>query len=170
MSGTTHGARTDPRDTLIFGIILVAIGVGAVALNVFPDAGAVVLLVIGAALLTVFALLRHYAALVPGGIMTGLGAGILASQTWTMSDDQTGGVIVLGLGLGFLSIWTIGALVRVPGHHDWPLVPGGILAALGAALLVGGGAVELLRFWPAILIVIGLVYLWRAAQEVRARR
>jgi hypothetical protein len=162
MSGTVHGARTDPRELVIFGIILIAVGVGAFAANVIPDAGALVLLVLGLALLMVFAMFRTYGALIPGGIMTGLGAGILASEAWTVSSEQQGGLVVGGLALGFLSIWAIGAISRVPEHHPWPLVPGGILAVVSIALLIGGTAIELLVFWPIVLIAGGAVLLWRA--------
>jgi hypothetical protein len=169
MSGMAHGARTNPREGIVFAIILIAVGVGALAMQVVPDAGAWIVLLIGLGLLAVFAVLREYGALVPGGIMTGLGAGILASQTLVVEDEASGGVIVLGLGLGFVSIWVIGALVHVAEHHPWPLVPGGILSLIGVSLLIGGQAVEFLRFWPVAVIAVGLFVLWRAVVEGRAR-
>jgi hypothetical protein len=170
MSGTTHGARTDSRETLVFGTILIAVGLGAFALNVFPDAGAVIVLIVGVTLLTVFLYTHHYAALVPGGIMTGLGAGILVSNQAAIADTDTGGWIVAGLGLGFVSIWAIGGLTRIAEHHPWPLVPGLILTTIGVALLVGGMAIDLLRFWPVLLIALGLLVLWRGVVEARVRR
>lgn len=169
MSGMARGARTNPREGVVFAIILIAVGVGALAMQVVPDAGAWIVLLIGLALLAVFAILREYGALVPGGIMTGLGAGILASQSLALKDEATGGIIVLGLGLGFIAIWVIGALVHVAEHHPWPLVPGGILSVIGVSLLVGGQAIELMRFWPVAVIAIGLILLWRAVIEGRDR-
>jgi hypothetical protein len=169
MSGMAHGARTDPRDAIVLALILISVGVGALVLNLVPEAGGWVVMIIGLGLLALFAFLRQYGALVPGGIMTGLGAGILASETLTLTDEQTGGVIVLGLGLGFLSIWVLGALTHVSEHHPWPLVPGGILATIGVLLMVGGGAIELLRYWPIALIAVGVVVLWRAYVEIRKR-
>ncbi len=112
---------------------------------------------------------RQYGYLVPGGIMTGLGAGIIASENLAATDEQTGGVVVLGLGLGFVSIWVIGAIAHVDRHHWWPIIPGGILAVIGAALLIGGQAVNLLDYWGVAIIVIGLIVLWRAWAESRTR-
>jgi hypothetical protein len=169
MSGTAHGARTEPREGIVFAIILIAVGVGALAMQAMPDAGSSVVLLIGLGLLAAFAFLREYGALIPGGIMTGLGAGILASQTLAINGEATGGVIVLGLGLGFISIWVIGAIAHVAEHHPWPLVPGGILTIIGVSQLVGGQAMELMRFWPVAVIAIGLIVLWRAWLETRAR-
>jgi hypothetical protein len=170
MADMTQGTRTDPRGNIVVAIILIAIGIGALALNAMPDLGGWVVLVIGLGLLVTFPFVRHYGALVPGGIMTGLGAGIVASEAMTLTDEGTGGVIVLGLGLGFLAIWVIGALSRIAEHHPWPLIPGGILAVIGTALVIGGQAVELLRFWPSVLIVLGVIVLARGIIETRKRR
>lgn len=156
MAGMAHPPRTHPREPLIWGIFLIGIGVAALAASVYPEMGTVILLVLGLGLLTLFAVTREYGALVPGGILTGLGAGILASTAMTLADEATGGVIVAGLGLGFLSIWVIGLLFRLEENHPWPLIPGAILTTVGAALLIGEQAVELLRFWPVIIIALGV--------------
>jgi hypothetical protein len=110
-----------------------------------------------------FAYTRLYGYLVPGAIMTGLGLGIVASEmvAWT-TDEGQGGAVVLGLGLGFVGIWAVGTFVHLAQHHWWPLIPGGILAAVGTALLVGGGAVELLDYWGIALVVIGVIVIIRA--------
>jgi hypothetical protein len=162
MSGMSQGARTGPRDRIVFAAVLILVGVAGLALQVAestPGAGGVVVLLIGLGLLGAFAFTRQYGYLIPGGIMTGLGAGIVASEALTLTDEGTGGVIVLGLGLGFLSIWVIGGLVRVVEHHWWPLIPGGILAVIGAALLVGGQAVGLLDYWYVVVIALGVIVL-----------
>jgi hypothetical protein len=171
--GTAQGAATGPRDRLVFAVILIAIGVGALVLQVVQptaDVGGWVVLTIGLGLLGAFAFTRQYGYLIPGGIMTGLGAGIIVSDSFTFtSDEGTGGAITLGLGLGFLSIWVIGAIVHVKEHHPWPLVPGAILAAIGGALIIGGQAVDLLDYWGIVIIALGLIVLWRAWVEYRAR-
>ena len=102
-------------------------------------------------------------------VVTGIGAGILASQTVALTDEQASGVIVLGLGLGFLAIWMIGAIANVVRHHWWPVVPGGILATIGGALLIGSHAVEVLDFWPVALIGLGMIVLGRASTQSRAQ-
>ena len=73
-----------------------------------------------------------------------------------------GGPVVLGLGLGFLSIWAIGAGMQLARHHWWPLIPGGILTVVGGALLIGGTAVDMLDYWGVAVIAIGVFILGRA--------
>ena len=169
MTGMTHGARSHPRETIILAIVLIGVGIASLVANVVPDSGGVIVLLIGLGLLAAFAYLREYGYLVPGGIMTGLGIGIVASLALDVTDEAQGGIVVLGLGLGFIGIWVIGALARVEGNHWWPFIPGGILASVGAALLIGGQAVDLLAYWPVVLIAIGLIVLARAAMELRER-
>lgn len=172
MSGTTHGARTGPRDLIVFAVVLIVVGVVGLATQLAqpgPEVGGLIVGGIGLGFLAAFAFTRQYGYLVPGGIMTGLGAGIIASERLTLIDEQTGGVIVLGLGLGFLSIWVIGAIVAVAQHHWWPLIPGGILAGIGVVLLVGGQDAAILDYWGVAVIAVGLFVLWRAFAEGRAR-
>lgn len=162
MAGMAPGARTGPRDQLVFATILIVLGIAGFALQATEgtvDVGGIIVLLIGLFLLGAFAYTRQYGYLVPGGIMTGLGAGIALQDAVRLTDDSSGGVIVLGLGLGFVSIWVIGLLVQVAQHHWWPLVPGGILTIVGAALLVGGTAVDMLDYWYVVLIGIGVVVL-----------
>lgn len=171
--GTGTGTGTGPRDRIAFAVVLIVVGLGGLVTQLMKpttDIGGWIVMLIGVGLLGAFAYTRQYGYLIPGGIMTGLGAGIVASEYFTFkSDEGTGGVIVLGLGLGFLSIWVIGALVRVAQHHWWPVIPGGILAAVGAVLLIGGEAVGLLDYWGVVVIAIGLFVLWRAWAEARPR-
>jgi hypothetical protein len=173
MSGMAQGTGTGPRDRIAFAFILIVVGVVGLAAQVWEinaDLGGWIVLAIGAGLLGAFAYTRGYGYLIPGGILTGLGAGIVASESLTFaSDEGTGGVIVLGLGLGFLAIWVIGSLVHVAQHHWWPIVPGGILSIVGGALLLGGQAVDLLDYWGVAVIGVGIVVLWRAWADARAR-
>jgi hypothetical protein len=127
------------------------------------DMGGWIVTLIGLGFLGAFAYTRLYGYLIPGSIMTGLGLGIVASQAIAFAADEgTGGAVVLGLGAGFLGIWAIGTLVHTAQHHWWPLIPGGILAAVGTALLIGGGAIEALDYWGVILVAIGLIVIVRA--------
>jgi hypothetical protein len=172
MSDTSPETGRGARDLMLFAVILIAVGIGGLVLQVVQpstNVGGLIVLVIGLALLGAFAFTREYGYLIPGGIMTGLGAGIVASESLTLaSDEGAAGVIVLGLGLGFLSIWVIGALVHVEQHHWWPLIPGGILAVVGAALIIGDQAVRLLDYWGVVIVALGLFVLWRAWTQMRA--
>jgi hypothetical protein len=51
----------------------------------------------------------------------------------------------------------------------WPLIPGGILALVGGALLLGDAGLTFLtivgQFWPLALVAAGLYLLWRAASR-----
>ncbi|MDH4142882.1 MAG: hypothetical protein OEV61_09735, partial [Chloroflexota bacterium] len=171
MSDMTQGTRTGPRDLVILAIVLIVVGIGGLALqrvDTGPGIGGLIVLTIGLAFLGAFIYTRQYGYLIPGGIMTGLGGGILASASLTLTDEETGGVVVLGLGLGFLSIWVIGAIMRVAEGHWWPVIPGGILAIVGGALLIGGQAVDLLDYWGVAVIAAGLLVLVRALMQGRA--
>lgn len=170
MAGMSQGARSGPRDQVVFAAVLILVGVGALVMQVAEQeqiAGGAVVALIGVGLLGAFAYTRAYGYLIPGSIMTGLGIGILAADLMKASDEGEGGVIVLGLGLGFIGIWVISAITQLSQHHWWPIVPGGILALIGVALLIGGEAVQLLDYWGVILVAIGVIVLWQAT---RARR
>jgi hypothetical protein len=164
MSGMPQPARSSPREQVVFAVILIVVGLVALASQVLepmPQLGGWVVLLIGLAFIGAFAYTQQYGYLVPGGILSGLGAGIVVSEAAILSDEQTGGIVVLGLGLGFLSIWIIGSLTQA-GSHLWPTVPGVILTAVGAALLVGGQAVELLDYWGVAVVALGVILLVRA--------
>jgi len=45
----------------------------------------------------------------------------------------------------------------MPEHHFWPLIPGAIMATIGAALAIGGMAVSVIAYWPVVLIGLGIV-------------
>lgn len=160
MTGMAHGARSHPRDPVILGIVLITIGVGAFALNAYPDSGGVIVAIIGLGLIGIFLATMAYGALVPGAIMAGLGLGIVLSEQTGVVDQ--GGIIVAGLGLGFIAIWVLGGLFHAKEHHFWPLIPGGILLTVGVMLGIGGAAVDVLEYWPVVLIAIGALVLGRA--------
>ena len=174
MSHAAQGAGRGTRDQIVFAIILIVVGVAGLAARIWQPSGNVggwVVAAIGLGFLGAFFYTRRYGYLVPGGIMTGLGIGIVASQTFASTSAETeGGLVVIGLGAGFLSIWAIGSLVQVAESHWWPLIPGGILATVGTALLVGGGAIQALDYWGFVLVGIGLIVIARAFMGNRSNR
>lgn len=156
---------TRSRNQLAAAATLISIGAGSLALRAaetVPASGSWIVLVVGLAFMAAHAVTRRYALLVPGGILTGLGTGIFVSQQLTATTETAGGIVILGLGVGFLSIWAVGSLLRVTGNHWWPLVPGGILALVGGSLLAGGQTAQILDFWPVVLVGIGVLVLLRA--------
>lgn len=141
------------------GMILIALGALFFFVQLTDLGGEAIVAVIGGAFLVAYAFTRQYGFLVPGGIMTGLGLGILVQSQAT---PEAGGVVVIGLGAGFLSIYLIDLLVRGASALWWPIIPGGILATIG--ILVEADRVEVLAelewAWPLILIAIGVIVLF----------
>src|SRR3990172_3060943 len=87
MSDMAPGAGTGPRDRIVFAVVLIAVGVIGLASQLFEfktDVGGWIVMLIGLGFLGPFAFTRQYGFLIPGGVMTGLGAGIVASQNLTL--------------------------------------------------------------------------------------
>lgn len=144
------------RRRVLPGIILIVLGVVFLLAQQGRVGGQAVVAAIGIALLVAFLYTRNYGFLVPGGIMTGLGLGII----YRSQSDQ-GWAVLLGLGLGFASIYVLDVLTGGRrGGQWWPLIPGGILTFFGLAQASGFlGTIG--RWWPIILIVIGVYLLFR---------
>jgi hypothetical protein len=143
------------------GVILVVLGLLLLAGTLLGVGGEAVPLAIGVVFLVAYAARRTYGFLIPGGILTGLGAGIVAQDRL---NGGHGGEVVLGLGLGFLAIYAIDSVVvgRLS-PRLWPLIPGGILTVVGLLSELQGTALQdwINRFWPILLIVAGVALLAR---------
>jgi hypothetical protein len=140
------------RHSVIPGIVLIAIGLFLLAVQTTGVGGEAVVAFIGAGFLVAYAFTRQYGFLVPGGIVTGLGLGIILE-----TQIGGGGAVLLGLGFGFLSIYVVDAAARGQPGGWWPLIPGGILATIGTLTAAGreGLIGDIARLWPVALIVIG---------------
>jgi hypothetical protein len=140
----------------ILGLLLIGIG-GALLVVVTTDVGGeLVVAAVGVAFLAAYAATRAYGLLIPGAILTGLGTGIVVAA---LGGPEA--LVVLGLGLGFITIAVVDVLQGAQGGAWWwPLIPGGILTTVGASELVG--VPDLGRYVvPAILILIGVGLLVR---------
>lgn len=147
--------RRSARSALIWGFILIVVGASALVGQFWPDAERYIPLAIGLVLLVIFVINRAYVALVGGGIMTGLGIGILVSETIT-NVDASGAAVTLGLAGGFLSVWIIGELMHLSEHRFWPVIPGTILGLVGIGLALDLFTQDWSKFViPAIVVVIG---------------
>src|SRR5688572_22811001 len=100
------------NEGLWLGAILIGLGALLLAGQLIPGAGRYVALVVGLALLAGFVMTRAYGFLVPGGIVTGVGVGILLAEAY----PAAGGLFLLSLAAGFASIWVIGAIFRLREH------------------------------------------------------
>ncbi len=144
----------------VLGLLLIGLG-GILLLTVTTDIGGeVVVGSVGLAFLIAYATNRAYGLLIPGGILTGLGAGLLLEHAGIGGD-----VAALGLGAGFVAIAVVDRLVT-PGRSAWwwPLIPGGVLLVSSAGSVTG--IPDLGRYLlPAVLIVIGAVLLLRPGHD-----
>lgn len=111
--------------------------------------------------------------MIPGGILTGLGVGVLlAQEVFHLSSMDESGLITLCLGLGFLLIVPLSAFFTRK-RHWWPTIPGSILVVVGIAMFVGNNAPDVLtvlgRIWPVGLIIAGVFWLWQVWRKKPAR-
>lgn len=102
--------------------------------------------------------------LIPAGILGGIGAGVVAMNTFAVRGDAEGGVFLLSFALGWFSITALSALLTKEPQW-WAAIPGTILAVIGAAVLMGGVALQTLEvvsdWWPLALIVGGGWLVWK---------
>lgn len=158
-------SRDPSQGRLVAGVILIITGLALFLLlrGTFLRAE-VILLVIGAVLFALYFIRRNPGLLVPGAILLGLGAGM----TWQGAFLHFGDAAQLGLGLGFVGIWLVRLLYE--GKNEWwPLIPGGILVLAGLPWFQGWAGF-LLRNWPLLLVVIGVLLLLGGLRGVVGRR
>jgi hypothetical protein len=146
------------------GAVLITIGIALLAGQLLGNSGQFVLLGIGIVLLVLFVISRSPGTLIGGGIVTGLGAGVLVAAN--TQGDIAGSAVLFGLGLGFIGVWLVGTLMRVPETAIWPLIPGVILVLVGTIVLAGSETADTIGILlPVVLIgfgvVVVLVGLWR---------
>lgn len=153
------------RAQRVVGLVLVFSGVALLGVFQLSIPAAIAPALVGAALLGAFALTRSYGFLVPGGVLTGLGIGLLVE-----TRQGTGGAVPIGLGAGFVFVTLLDHL-SAGGRSGrwWPLLPGGVLLVIGLAqyLESRGILVPLARWWPALLVIAGV---WRLYRQRRARQ
>lgn len=168
---TNMSEPTGRRNQWVGGVILITIGLFLLASEVFqPDWGAAIPLGLGLIFLLWGSLVRKVGLLIPGGILSGIGVGALLIEGpfSALAEATSGGLFLLCFAGGWALITVTSALFT---HKTawWALIPGGILALFGGALLIGGPALRALELlgqgWPIILILVGLYLVF-----VRSRR
>lgn len=158
---------TPERKPLFAGIAL--IGIGALLLIAqFIQAQWLSLLILptlGAIFLLWGLIARNPGLLVPGGILSGIGLGAyLNSGPFVEAAERVqGGVFMLAFAAGWALIVAASLVIGRP--QWWPLIPGSLMALIGAALLGGDLGLQLLewagKLWPLVLISVGLAILLR---------
>ncbi len=169
MSSSTEPASTpERRNTVVSGAVLVAIGLLVlVAQNVKTEnLGLLFLPALGGIFLIAGIAARQVGFLIPGGILIGIGVGAILQQSAMVAGSGTaqGGAFLLGFAGGWFLITAL-SKIFTRNTQWWALIPGIILALVGGGLLLGGAALTVLEFagrwWPLILIAIGLIVILR---------
>jgi hypothetical protein len=125
---------------------------------------------LGALFLLLGIVQREAGWIIPGGILSGIGLGIVLNEgPFNLFPGlEDGGVFMLSFAAGW-GLITLLTAVFTKETHWWALIPGGIMALIGAAVLWGGlfaNGLELLgTLWPLALIIIGLAILLNARRE-----
>jgi hypothetical protein len=167
-TSTNVTVSTERRNTLVGGALLVAIGLLVLlAQNIKTESlGLLFLPALGGLFLVAGIVGRQVGFLIPGGILTGIGLGAILTQNpqIAVTDSAQGGVFFMGFALGWFLITVLSKVFT----HDtqwWALIPGTIMALIGGALMLGGAALNVLEFagrwWPLILVALGLVIIVR---------
>ncbi|MFZ0547466.1 MAG: hypothetical protein WAM60_18615 [Candidatus Promineifilaceae bacterium] len=164
------------RDGLTGGLILVVIGLMALVgqfidLASFPNFGLLILPGLGVLFLLWGIVTRNAGPIIPGGILSGIGLGVLltAGQFGVVNGDNEGGIFMLSFALGWVLITVLtGVFTRET--HWWPLIPAAIMGLIGGTVLAGGVFETVLRLlgniWPVALIVLGC---WILIQTMRGK-
>ncbi|MBL8160990.1 MAG: hypothetical protein JNJ61_03325 [Anaerolineae bacterium] len=156
--------KGEQRDRSFLAVVLIILGLLALLSNfvtVTEDVGILALILVGVVFLAYGLYAWRFGFTIPGCIITGTGIGVFVSQRLVdPSGEVEGGIIVLGLAAGFIAISILSYLFKQK-NSWWPLIPGGILGVVGAMLTINTPAsLDLLeqvgRFWPLILLVIGV--------------
>jgi len=177
-----HDDRQRRNTAWVVGLALVAAGVWALLRSVvrvpffgrFPlslfvlDAHAWDLLflpALGCVFLAWGVVVRKTGLLIPGGVLSGIGLGVMASQGpfGLASGEAQAGVILASMGLGWAAVGVLATTV-VDRRAWWPFIPAAVLGALGVALMtVGGAGLATLSkvAVPAGLIGVGIIMVLR---------
>lgn len=159
------------QNNWIGGVILIVVGAlmflgQLMDWRLVGDFGIYIVSILGLLFLIWGIAARNVGPMIPGGILSGIGLGIILVEgvTWPANVDE-GGIFMLAFALGWVLIVVLTAVFTTKTHW-WPLIPGGIMAFIGLAVLFGGffmRALELLGLlWPIALVILGIYILYQA--------
>ncbi|MBI5034672.1 MAG: hypothetical protein HZB51_29470 [Chloroflexi bacterium] len=154
--------RNGLRNGAMGGIVLILIGLmmfvaqltqsSSIALFILPALG---LIFLAWGIST-----RNAGPMIPGGILSGLGMGVLiVNGTLGQVDEMiSGSIVLLSIALGFFVITPLTTCFSGKTQW-WALIPAAILGFIGTALLAGNIGLQLITLlgyvWPLVLIAVG---------------
>ncbi|HYF63249.1 MAG TPA: hypothetical protein VD886_10580 [Herpetosiphonaceae bacterium] len=154
----TNLTRTNNR---VGGLIFIAIG-ALLFLGRFVDIGWMILPALAGGFLVAGIATRQAGWFIPAGIIGGISGGIFLIESASLvpdGADAEGGLFMLAFAAGWFSIAALSKLFTDQPQW-WALIPGVIMALIGAAVLgvgLAGTAVEALNHaWPLGLVLLGV--------------
>ncbi len=152
------------------GVLLVTVGAVLLATRfVSVDAAPLWLFGLGLAFALLAVVRRAYGLLVAGLVLLGIGSGMVLGDA-AVAGLPKNAWMAFALGAGFVLIYLVDLLLGLR-RHWWPLVPGGVLLAIGFAraveivqLIPPAVEIAVRQWWPAALVVIGLVLILRRSR------
>jgi hypothetical protein len=110
---------------------------------------------------------QHWWAIIPGGFMVVLG-GVIALSSHTEAPEVLGTALFVGMGIVFLLLYVLSS----QGHLWWALIPGSVLVIFGMFVfsLERTGQNLFLRWWPLLLILLGIFLGWRAFRKDKPKK
>jgi hypothetical protein len=153
-----------------FGLFLVLFGGLLIVEQLFPGAralGSGLVVAVGVSLLIAWAANRQVWQLYAGAILTALSLPALLQDLTVIQAGSGWGTLFLGI--AFLLIAAIRAGAR--GGVGWQAIVGGLLAVVGGLqvaeqVVPNFPSIERL-FWPAVILAVGLLLVWRSTSARR---
>jgi hypothetical protein len=143
------------------GLIFIAIG-ALLFLSRFVDTSWLVLPVLAAGFLLAGIMTRQAGWFIPAGILGGISGGIFLIESANLvpkGADSEGGLFMLAFAAGWFSIVLLSKLFTNEPQW-WAVIPGSIMALIGAAVLgvgLAGTTLEVLNYaWPLGLVALGI--------------
>ncbi len=156
------------KNGIVAGVALIIIGLVTLVAQFLdsPNIGLLVLPTLAIIFLAWGLITRTFGLIIPGGILAGISAGVfLMDMTALETQGESEAAIFM---LAFAGGWVLITLLSIftTDHLQWwPLIPGGIMAIIGALLLAGDAGLKVLELseylWPIALIVVGLAIILR---------
>jgi hypothetical protein len=153
---------------LVGGVMLILIGLMVLAGQFFPNAGLLFLPGLAILFLAWGLLTRKIGLIIPGGILSGIGAGaaLIEGPFHYLPEQARGGVFLMTFAAGFVLIPLLAPFSRpAPRLVWWPLIPAFFIGGTGALLFAGQAGLNALQYanyaWPLVLVALGLYMILR---------